>query len=186
MMASNNSMSSNVTVILSAVAAIVLLLMGASSVDLESWAQAQEQQHESLTSPSSSSTSSTDIRSKATEIENTVKSALKSYAIAIDVRYIEVDFFNRTQVPQSTSNNTGVAPVVVNQTAYAEAQDMIAKAQNQLQLLSPIASPQQADLIAKVQIGLTALKNLIDRKAPYDLLEDIVESPIVNNLQQLS
>jgi hypothetical protein len=180
----SSSMSSNL--ILAAVAAMMLLLTGAFSLSLEALAQVQKPQQQKLLIQSSSSTATTDIRSKATDIENTVKSALKSYATAIDVRYMELDSFNRTQIPPATSNNTGVAPLVVNQTAYADTQNLIAKAENQLQSLSQIANLQQADLIAKVQIGLTALKNLIDRKAPYDLLEDVVESPIMNNLGQLS
>lgn len=173
-------------VILSAVAAMMLLLLGTFSMRLEAWAQAQEPQQQKSLTQLSSSIATKVIRSKVTDIENTVKSALKSYAAAIDVRYMELESFNRTQIPLATSNNTGVAPVVVNPTAYADAQNLIAKAQGQLQSLSQIANLQQADLIAKVQIGLIALKNLIDRKAPYDLLEDVVESPIVNNLEQLS
>ncbi len=172
-------------VILSAVAAMMLLLTGAFSISLEALAQAQEPQQPKLLIQSLS-IATTDIRSKATDIENTVKSALKSYATAIDVRYIELDSFNRSQIPPATSNNTGGAPLVVNQTAYADTQNLIAKAQDQLQSLSQIANPQQANIIAKVQIGLTSLKNLVDRKAPYDLLEDVVESPIINNLEQLS
>jgi hypothetical protein len=118
-MASRNSMQGNV--ILSAVAAMMLLLLGTFSMRLEAWAQAQEPKQQKSLTQLSSSIATKVIRSKVTDIENTVKSALKSYAAAIDVRYIELESFNRTQIPLATSNNTGVAPVVVNQTAYADA-----------------------------------------------------------------
>lgn len=174
-MSSTKDGTSKMTVLLSAIFAMAVLLLGASSsaTTIKAWAQA----------PSSSSGGG-DIKSKAQDVENTVISALKSYATAVGARYIELDLLNRTQVPPS--NATEGVPTVVNQTAYTEAQNMIAKAQDQLQALSLTATPQQAALIAKVQGGIEALKTLIDRKAPFNLTEDIAQSPIVNNLRQLS
>lgn len=67
-----------------------------------------------------------------------------------------------------------------------DALNMIAKAQSQLQSLSQTANPQQATLVAKVQGGVEALKTLMERKAPINLAEDVAQSPIVNNLRQLS
>lgn len=160
------------TMLLSAIFAMAVLLLGASSsaISAKAWAQA----------------STGDIKSKAKEVENTVISALKSYATAIGAKYIDLDLL--AQAPPTTGNNTvgGGVPTVVNQTAYTDALNMIAKAQNQLQSLSQTANPQQATLVAKVQGGVEALKTLMDRKAPINLAEDVAQSPIVNNLRQLS
>lgn len=116
---------------------------------------------------------------------DTVISALKSYATAVGAKYIDLDLL--TKVPPTTGNNTGGGvTTVVNQTAYTDAMNMIAKAQSQLQSLSQTANPQQAILIAKAQGGVEALKTMIERKAPFNITEDIAQSPIVNNLWQLS
>src|SRR5690348_13359498 len=173
MMSSTKDGTSKMTVLLSAIFAMAVLLLGASSsaTTIKVWAQA----------PSSAGE---DIKSKAKDVENTVISALRSYASAVGARYIELDLLNRTQVPPSNATEGGV-PTVVNQTAYTDAQKMITKAQDQLQSLLQTATPQQAAPIAKVQGGVEALKTLIDRKAPFNLTEDIAQSPIVNNLRQL-
>ncbi|AIF85436.1 hypothetical protein NTE_03408 [Candidatus Nitrososphaera evergladensis SR1] len=171
MSSTSKSTRSKKTILLSAIFAMAVLLLGASSsaISAKAWAQAP----------------TADIKSKAKEIENTVISALKSYATGIGAKYIDLDLL--TQAPPTTGNNTGGGvPTVVNQTAYTDAMNMIAKAQNQLQSLSQTANPQQATLIAKAQGGVEALKTLMERKAPINLAEDVAQSPIVNNLRQLS
>ncbi len=176
MMSRSTKQNANVSqrmVLLSAIFAMAVLLLGVSSsaTTMKAWAQA--------------SSSGGDIKTKAKDVENTVISALKSYATAIGAKYIELDLLNSTQVPSSNATQGGV-PTVVNQTAYSDAQNMIAKAQSQLQALSQSANPQQAMQIAKVQGGLESFKTLVERKAAFNLVEDIVQSPIVNNLRQLS
>jgi hypothetical protein len=172
----NGSMKN--TTLLFASLAVAVLLLGASSFTITTKARAQ------ASSPSQTQTASGDIKSKAKDTENTVISSLKAYADAIDAKFIESDLFNKTTL--ASSNITGGIPTVVNQTAYKDAKDMITKAHSQLQSMLQIAKLDQAIQIAKVQGGLEALKNIVERKAPFNLAEDIVQSPIVNNLRQLS
>lgn len=183
----HRGLSDGSRVLLPAIVMVMLVIFGAVSSATtagKAWAQGQQQQPQAA----QSSTSGGDIKSKAKEVENTVISALKSYATAIGARYIELDFFNRTQMPPASANNTGAAPTIVNQTAYTDAQNMITKAQDQLQSLLQTSTntPQQSIQIAKIQGGVEALKALIESKAPFNLAEDIVQSPIVNNLRQIS
>lgn len=172
--------SGRMPILLPAIVVVMLLTIGtmSSATTVKAWAQGQQQQLPAVQS------STGDIKSKAKDVENTVISALKAYATAVGAKYIDLDLL--TQVPPTSGNNTGGVPTVVNQTAYTDALNMITKAQAQLQSLSQTANPQQATLIAKAQGGVEALKTLIAGKAPFNLTEDIAQSPIVNNLRQLS
>ena len=176
-MSSTNEQTVSRKMVLScAMITMAILLVGASSAIItKAWAQ------------TTSSSSTGDIKSKAKEVENTVISALKSYATAIGAKYIDLDLL--ANAPSASSNNTAVgggAPTVVNQTAYSDAKNLISKAQDQLQAMAQSASPQQATTLAKAQGGIEALKTLIEGKAPFNLAEDIAQSPIVNNLHQVS
>jgi hypothetical protein len=63
---------------------------------------------------------------------------------------------------------------------------MLTKAQDQLNSISQTANLQQATRIARIQGGMDALQSLMQSKAPFNLAEDVVHSPIISNLRRIS
>jgi hypothetical protein len=51
--------------------------------------------------------------------------------------------------------------------------------------LIPVVNASSPHHIVEVQSGLIMFKNLIDKKAPYNLAEDVVQSPILNHLNEI-
>lgn len=123
-------------------------------------------------------------RSLALHMQNTVINALKSYAAALGQKYIEAEHSGMNITIQDVINANTSSPIL-SEGDYVKAQKHASDAQLLFVELIPLLNASSPHHIVEVQSGLIMFKNLIDKKAPYNLAEDAVQSTILNHLNEI-
>jgi hypothetical protein len=123
-------------------------------------------------------------RSLALHMNNAVIQALKDYATALGEKYVEGEHSQRNVTIQDVIN-ANESSLIKNEESYTNAQKHASDAQLLFVELIPLVNSSSPHDIVEVQSGLMMFKNLIDKKAPYNLAEDVVQSPILNHLNEV-
>jgi hypothetical protein len=123
-------------------------------------------------------------RSLALHMNNAVIQSLKDYASALGEKYIEGEHSQKNITVQDVIN-ANESRTIKNDEAYTNAQKHASDAQLLFVELIPVVNASSPHHIVEVQSGLIMFKNLIDKKAPYNLAEDVVQSPILNHLNEI-
>ena len=123
-------------------------------------------------------------RSLALHMQNAVVNALKSYAAALGEKYTEGEHSSMNITIKDVINANNSSPIKSNGD-YEKAQKHASDAQLLFVELIPILNASSPHHVIEVQSGLIMFKTLIDKKAPYNLAEDVVQSPILNHLREV-
>jgi hypothetical protein len=123
-------------------------------------------------------------RSLAIHMHNAVKDALISYAAALGERYVEAEHPGMNVTIQDVVNANTSSPIK-SEADYAKALKHAGDAQLLFVELIPLLNTTSPHHVVEIQSGLIMLKNLMDRKAPYNLAEDAVQSWILNHLKEV-
>jgi hypothetical protein len=147
------------------------------------------------TSPLTNSANATlnvPARQKAGAVMNLIDQSLGYYANATGSTYIETEHLP-TNIPASTNttspNMTALASTeaqpIVSQADYNIAQGLADKALVIFMRTAPLtASNNDPQTILSALSGLVAFKTAIDNKASYNIVEDIMASPIDRDMEK--
>jgi hypothetical protein len=144
-----------------------------------------------LTSPANA-TIDVQARQKAGAVMNLVDQSLGYYANATGSKYVEREHLP-TSLPAG-SNMTGLnmaalanatAQPIVSQADYQISQGLADKALVTFIKTAPLtASNNDPQTILRVLSGLVALKTAVDNHAPFNVVEDIMASPIDRDMEK--
>jgi hypothetical protein len=140
-----------------------------------------------LTSPANATTD-IQARQKAAAVMNLIDQSLGYYANATGSAYIEREHLptsaNITGTNMSALANATSQPIV-SQADYQIAQGLADKALVTFVKTAPLtASNNDPQSILSVLSGLVTLKTTIDNQAPYNIVEDIMASPIDRDMEK--
>jgi hypothetical protein len=146
-----------------------------------------------LTSPSPTyATLDVQARQKAGAVMNLIDQSLGYHANATGSAYVEREHLP-TSPPTSTNatspNMTALASTqeqpIVSQADYQIAEGLADKGLVTFVKTAPLtASNNDPQTILRVLSGLVALKTAIDNKAPYNVVEDLMSSPIDRDMEK--
>jgi hypothetical protein len=117
-------------------------------------------------------------------MNNAVIQSLKDYATALGEKYVEGEHSQMNITIQDVVN-ANQSSEIKDEKAYTNAQKHASDAQLLFVELIPLVNASSPHHIVEVQSGPIMFKNLIDKKAPYNLAEDVVQSPILNHLNEI-
>src|SRR6476659_8807237 len=123
-------------------------------------------------------------RSLALHMQNAVVNALKSYAVALGEKYTEGEH-SGTNITIKDVINANTSSPIKSEEDYVKAQKHASDAQLLFIELIPLLNASSPHHVIEIQSGLAMFKTLIDKKAPYNLAEDVVQSPILNHLREV-
>lgn len=140
-----------------------------------------------LTSPASATV---DIRARqnAAAVMNLIDQSLGYYANATGSTYVEREHLptsvNMT-APNMTALANATAQPIVSQAAYQIAQGIADKALVTFVKTAPLtASNNDPQTILSVLSGLVTFKTAADNLAPYNIVEDVMASPIDRDMEK--
>ena len=120
------------------------------------------------------------------EVSTQVNEALKAYAQAIGEQYFEAEHapiqVNQTLIEQTKGVGEGQ---LVDQGAYQSAQEHLKTANLMFIGLVPQLKNSNPQDVIEVQSGLLMLQNLINYRAPYNLVEDAGFGVVLGHLNNL-
>ena len=144
-----------------------------------------------LTSPANA-TVDIQARQKAAAVMDLIDQSLGYYANATGSAYIEREHLPTS--PPASANMTGpnmaalanaTSQPIVSQADYQIAQGLADKALVTFVKTAPLtASNNDPQSILSVLSGLVTLKTTIDNQAPYNIVEDIMASPIDRDMEK--
>ena len=123
-------------------------------------------------------------RSLGIHMHNAVKDALKSYAAAPGDQYIEAEHPGMNVTVKQVINANTSSPIK-SEADYAKALKHVSDAQLLFVELVPLINTTSPHHVVEIQSGLIMLKNIMDKKAPYNLAEDVVQSWILNHVKDV-
>ena len=123
-------------------------------------------------------------RSLALHMQNAVVNGLKSYADALGEKYIEGEHSGMNITVKDVINANTSSPIK-SEEDYVKAQKHASDAQLLFIELIPLLNASSPHHVIEIQSGLAMFKTLIDKKAPYNLAEDVVQCPILNHLREV-
>lgn len=146
-----------------------------------------------LTSPSPTyATLDVQARQKAGAVMNLIDQSLGYYANATGSAYVEREHLptipptstNATSPNMTALANTQEQPIV-SQADYQIAEGLADKGLVTFVKTAPLtASNNDPQTILRVLSGLVALKTAIDNRAPYNVVEDLMSSPIDRDMEK--
>jgi hypothetical protein len=127
-------------------------------------------------------------RQKAAAVMNLIDQSLGYYANATGSKYVEPEHLSMSS-NATTANMTALANVtsqpVVSQADYQIAQGLADKALVIFVRTAPLtASNNDPQTILSALSGLVTFKTAIDNLAPYNVVEDIMSSPIDRDMEK--
>ena len=140
-----------------------------------------------LTSPANA-TVDLQARQKAAAVMNMIDQSLGYYANATGSTYVEREHLptsaNMT-APNMTALANATAQPIVSQADYQIAQGLADKALVTFVKTAPLtASNNDPQTILSVLSGLVTFKTAVDNLAPYNIVEDVMASPIDRDMEK--
>ena len=140
-----------------------------------------------LTSPANA-TVDIQARQKAAAVMNMIDQSLGYYANATGSTYVEREHLPTSAnitAPNMTALANATAQPIVSQADYQIAQGLADKALVTFMNTAPLtASNNDPQTILSALSGLIAFKTAVDNSAPYNLVEDIMLSPIDRDMEK--
>jgi hypothetical protein len=109
---------------------------------------------------------------------------LKSYAVALGEKYTEGEH-SGTNITIKDVINANTSSPIKSEEDYVKAQKHASDAQLLFVELIPLLNASSPHHVIEIQSGLIMFKSLVDKKAPYNLAEVVVQSPILNHLNEV-
>lgn len=123
-------------------------------------------------------------RSLALHMQNAVVNALHDYAVALGEKYTEGEH-SGTNITVKDVINANTSSPIKSEEDYVKAQKHASDAQLLFIELIPLLNASSPHHVIEIQSGLAMFNTLVDKKAPYNLAEDVVQSPILNHLREV-
>jgi hypothetical protein len=128
-------------------------------------------------------------RQKAGAVMNLIDQSLGYYANATGSAYVEREHLPPASTNATSPNMTALASTqeqpIVSHADYQIAEGLANKGLVTFVKTAPLtASNNDPQTILRVLSGLVALKTAIDNKAPYNVVEDLMSSPIDRDMEK--